>query len=199
MLTAESLNALSEINVAVMWHEFQETEKRLVRSFAGPPGLEDATRSEATRDRVVDTEYPNHGALRLTMPRDFRNAGLHTRWDDFISDIRGNEDTHVDQLLGIYMDDPRGIVEHRARSRFEVSAHGDEIPCLRITYLHESTARWTRVISSFGPTRVPMNTETASPPVVLSANVIHPEAELRPRPDNQMEVDAQPPAGAPAG
>ena len=63
-----------------MWHEFQETEERLVRSFAGPPGLEDATRTEATRDRVVDTEYPNHGALRLTMPRAFRNAGLHTRW-----------------------------------------------------------------------------------------------------------------------
>ena len=117
-----------------------------MRSFASPPGLEDATRTEATRDRVVDTEYPNHGALRLTMPRAFRNASLHTRWDDFISDIRGNEDTHVDQLPGIYMDDPRKVAETLARSRLEASAHGDEIPCPRVTYIHESTARWTSII-----------------------------------------------------
>ena len=58
-----------------MWYRLEESEMKLIRSFAGPPGIEDAPRTEATKDLVVDTDYPTHGALRLAMSRAFRLAG----------------------------------------------------------------------------------------------------------------------------
>ena len=76
-----------------------------MRSFAGPPGLEEATRTQTTSDRVVDTEYPDHSALRIAMPRAFRIAGLNSVWDDFLNHTH-DEDTQVDQLPGLHMDDP---------------------------------------------------------------------------------------------
>ena len=62
------LMSLSEISFAKMLYKLPDTEKRLVRSFAGQPGIVDATRTQATRDRVVATDYPNHGALRIVLP-----------------------------------------------------------------------------------------------------------------------------------
>ena len=73
--------SLSEIKFAQTWHLMSEPEKKLVRSFAGPPGIEDAPRTDATRDLVVETSYPTHGSLRLTMaPLSIRFApALHFR------------------------------------------------------------------------------------------------------------------------
>ena len=87
-----------------------EPEKKLVRSFAGPPGIEDAPRTDATRDLVVETSYPTHGSLRLTMAPAFQFAGCHSLWDNFLNDD-GIGDERVDKLPGLYMDDDDGRCE----------------------------------------------------------------------------------------
>ena len=107
-----------------MWYLLSETEKRLVRSFAGPPGIEDATRTQATRDRAVETDYPIHGALRIALPRAFRLSGLDSVWDDLLNDTQGNDDTQVDQLPGLYMEDPKKVAETLTRSILEAKTNG---------------------------------------------------------------------------
>ena len=81
------LASVSEISFAKLWYQLPETEKRLVRSFAGPPGIEDATRTQATIDRVVEFDYPIHGALRIALPRAFRLSGLNSVWDDLLNEM----------------------------------------------------------------------------------------------------------------
>ena len=78
--TIPGLESIPETKFAQTWYSMSESERKLVRSFAGPLGLEDASRTEATQDIVVDTEYPIHGALRLSMRRAFQLAGCHSRW-----------------------------------------------------------------------------------------------------------------------
>ena len=46
-----------------------------------------------------------------------------------------------------------------------------------------------------GSGSTPTVTENVCPPVVLSANTVHPAPELQPRPSDQMDVDTPPPAG----
>ena len=70
--------SLSEVRFAQTWHRMSESERKLIRPFACPLGIEDATRSDATRDLVVDIGYPTHGGLRLTMSRAFRLAGCNS-------------------------------------------------------------------------------------------------------------------------
>ena len=102
-----------------------ESERKLVRSFAGPPGIEDAPRTEVTRDLVITTDYPTHGALRANMYRAFRLAGLHSRWDDFVNDaIVGSLDP-VDQCPGLYMDEKMTkVIERLATSMLEAEVRG---------------------------------------------------------------------------
>ena len=123
-------------------------------------------------------------------------SGLNNVWDDFLSKTQGDEDFQVDHLPGLHMDDSKKVAETLSRSMLEASAHGNETPFPKIKFIHECENKWTNAFSTFGHTRIPVNTETVSPPVVLSPSVVHPETELHPRPDNQMEVDAPPPAGA---
>ena len=46
-----------------------------------------------------------------------------------------------------------------------------------------------------GSGSTPTVTENVCPPVVLSANTVHPAPELQPRPSDHMDVDTPPPAG----
>ena len=102
-----------------------ESERKLIRSFAGPLGIEDAPRTEATKDLVVDIDYPTHGALRVAMSRAFRLAGCHSWWDDFVNDeCVGDE--RVDQLPGLYMDDTLKVAEHFSRSMIDAKKLGHE-------------------------------------------------------------------------
>ena len=103
-----------------------ESERKLIRSFAGPPGLEDASRTEVTKDLVIDTKYPIHGALRSSMYRAFRLAGCHSRWDDFVNDTESGAE-RVDQLPGLYMDEEtRTVTERLASSMLEATSQGHE-------------------------------------------------------------------------
>ena len=120
------LETVPEIQFAETWHRMSESERKLIRSFAGPPGLEDASRTEVTKDLVIDTEYPTHGALRSTMYRAFRLAGCHSRWDDFVNDtVVGAE--RVDQLPGLYLDEEtRTVTERLASSMLEATSQGHD-------------------------------------------------------------------------
>ena len=81
----------------------------------GPLGIEDATRTDSTRDPVVDTDYPTHGGLRFAMSRAFKLAGCNSWWDDFMNDD-GVGDERVDQLPGLYMDDMKKVAEYLSLS-----------------------------------------------------------------------------------
>ena len=206
---------LSEIKFAVLRHNLQESDQRLVRSFAGPPGLEDASRTEATRDRAVDSAYPTHGALKLTMSNAFQCAGLNSMWDDFFRNIREHKDIRVEQLAGIYNDYTLAIAEAPARSRLEAAKADNEIPFPHVSFIHESAERWTRVIATLGNSRIPGPRETVNPPTVLSPNAIHPAPDLQARAADAMDVEVpvhpppptrsepeqahEPPPGPPAG
>jgi hypothetical protein len=76
------LETVPETKFARLWFSMTESERKLVRSFAGPPGIEDASRTEVTRDLIIITDYPTHGSLRANMYKSFRLAGLHSLWDD---------------------------------------------------------------------------------------------------------------------
>ena len=91
---------------------------------------------------------------------------------------------------GLHMEDPKNIAETLTRSIMETKAQGKDTLFLQIIFIHECEARWAGALSSLEQPMIPVKTETVSPPVVLSPSVVHPEAELHPRPDNQMEVDA---------
>ena len=144
--------SLSEVKFAQTWHRMSEPERKLIRSFAGPPGIEDATRTDATRDLVVETGYPTHGGLRLTMARAFKLAGCHSWWDDFLNDD-GVGDERVDQLPGLYMDDDDGrcetltVAERLPASMFEAKKQGQETYFPKITYAHECENRWSNALA----------------------------------------------------
>ena len=96
-----------------------------MRSFAGPLGIEDASRTEVTRNLVIAIEYPTHGALRANMYRAFRLAGLHSRWDDFVNDTLVGSHDPVDQCPVLYMDDKiTKVTERLATSMLEAEGRG---------------------------------------------------------------------------
>ena len=94
------------------------------------------------------------------------------------------------------MEDPKEVAETLTRSILEAKTNGKDIHLPRIIFIRECETRWANALSSFGYTMISATTETVSPPVVRSPNIVHPVAELHPCPDNQMEVDAPLPAGA---
>ena len=198
--------SLSEIKFVQTWHLMSEPEKKLVHSFAGPPGIEDAPRTDATRDLVVETSYPTHGSLRLTMARAFKFAGCHSLWDDFLNDD-GIGDERVDQLPGLYMDDDDGRcetltgAERLSASMIEAQKQRPETRFPKITYAHECEYRWSNALANilYPHQSTAVAADTVSPPTLMSQNTIHPTPELQPRPDTEIDVDATgPPLGNPS-
>ena len=164
------LETVPESKFARLWFSMTESERKLVRSFAGPPGIEDASRTEATKDLVIVTDYPTHGALRTNMYKSFRLSGLHSVWDDFVTDanseaITGTLDP-VDQCPGLYMEDQiPAVIERLAVSMLEARVKGTGTVFPTITQSHECYPRWSNAVATLnGSQSIPADAVDAHPP-----------------------------------